>query len=363
MNPFDYSMATTVEEALAGVAAAPEAAGRAAGATKFIAGGTNLIDLMKERVMEPPALVDINRLPLAGIEARGDGGLTLGALARNSDTAQHPLVRDRYPLVRAAILAGASPQLRNMATNGGNLLQRTRCYYFYDAGVPCNKHTPGSGCPAATGLARQHAILGADERCIATHPSDLCVALAALDAVVQVRSQRGPRSIAFAEFHRLPGDRPDIDTTLADDELITQIDLPPAGQFARHCTYLKVRERASYAFALVSVAAALDLADDGTVRGARLALGGVAHKPWRNRQAEERLVGEPAQAASFEAAADVVLAEARAWGGPGLPDSPRGNEFKIPLARRAIVRALEMATAGIVSNTGEDGARLLEARP
>ena len=287
--------------------------------------------------------------------------MSLGALARNEDTAQHPLVRERYPMLRAAILAGASPQIRNMASNGGNLLQRTRCYYFYDAGVPCNKHTPGSGCPAVTGLARQHAIFGADERCIATHPSDMCVALAALDAVVHVRSRSGTRAIPFGDFHRLPGERPDIDTTLAHDELITHIELPAAAQFSRHCTYLKIRERASYAFAMVSVAAAIDLAEDGTVRDARLALGGVAHKPWRNRQAEEMLVGLPAHAASFETAADVVMAEARPWGGPGLPDSLPGNGFKIPLARRAIVRALEMATAGVVSNTGEDAAQSPEA--
>ncbi|HYI07286.1 MAG TPA: xanthine dehydrogenase family protein subunit M [Reyranella sp.] len=361
MNPFDYSSPTSIDEALADIAVRPRIEDRSGGTAKFIAGGTNLIDLMKERVMRPQALVDINRLPLADIVAQPGGGLSLGALARNADTAQHPLVREQYPLLRAAILAGASPQIRNMASNGGNLLQRTRCYYFYDAGVPCNKHTPGSGCPAATGLARQHAIFGADERCIATHPSDMCVALAALEAVVHVRSRTGTRAIAFDDFHRLPGERPDIDTTLADDELITHIELPAAAQFSRHCTYLKIRERASYAFAMVSVAAAIDLADDGTIRDARLALGAVAHKPWRNRQAEQMLVGRPAHAASFAEAADLVMADARAWGGPGLPDSLPGNGFKIPLARRAIARALEMALAGVVSNTGEDAAQLPEA--
>ena len=362
MNPFDYRAVAAVDEALAAIAAATGEAARPDGGAKFIAGGTNLIDLMKERVMGPALLVDINGLPLHDIAPTANGGLGLGALARNEDTARHPLVRKHYPLLRAAILAGASPQIRNMASNGGNLLQRTRCYYFYDAGVPCNKHAPGSGCPATTGLARQHAILGASPHCIATHPSDMCVALAALEAVVQVTSAGGSRTIAIDDFHRLPGERPDIDTTLAEGELITRIDLPPAGQFARHCTYLKIRERASYAFALVSVAAALDLAEDGTVRAARLALGGVAHKPWRNREAEALLIGRRAQRASYEAAADLIVAEARAWGGPALPDGTPGNAFKIPLARRAVVRALEMAEAGIVTNTGED-ARQAEDSP
>jgi xanthine dehydrogenase YagS FAD-binding subunit len=355
MNPFDFSAPADVEGALASINAPSNFSGSAA---RFIAGGTNLIDLMKERVMKPASLVDINRLPLTVITATPDGGLKLGALARNADTAEHPLVRDGYPMLRAAILAGASPQIRNMASNGGNLLQRTRCYYFYDAGVPCNKHTPGSGCPAVTGLSRQHAILGASKHCIATHPSDMCVALAALDAVVHVQSQSGTRAIPFADFHRLPGDRPEIDTTLAPDELITHIELPDADAFAAHSTYLKLRERASYAFALVSVAAALDLAEDGKVRAARLALGGVAHKPWRDTAAEALLVGQAPTVDAFNAVADLVLAEARSWGGPGVPDSTPGNAFKIPLARRAIVRGLQMAVDGIVTNTGEDGARL-----
>jgi xanthine dehydrogenase YagS FAD-binding subunit len=363
VNPFHYQAVDDVDEALAAVAAEPGHDGRPARGAKFIAGGTNLIDLMKERVMGPALLVDINRLPLHEVAPTADGGLALGALARNEETAQHSLVREHYPLLRAAILAGASPQIRNMASNGGNLLQRTRCYYFYDAGVACNKHTPGSGCPAATGLARQHAILGATDHCIATHPSDMCVALAALGAVVRVRSATGERAIAFEDFHRLPGDRPDIDTTLADGELITRIDLPPARHFSRHCTYLKIRERASYAFALVSVAAALDLSADGHVREARLALGGVAHKPWRNREAEALLVGRRAESASFEDAAALVLADARSWGGSHLPDSTPGNAFKIPMARRAIVRALEMAAAGILTNTGEDAASAGDASP
>jgi xanthine dehydrogenase YagS FAD-binding subunit len=350
MNPFDLRVALDIDQALAALQP---------GQGRFIAGGTNLLDLMKERVTQAATLVDIHRLPLAEIAETPQGGLRLGALARNADTADHPLVRERYPMLRAAILAGASPQIRNMATNGGNLLQRTRCCYFYDASVPCNKRQPGSGCPASTGLARQHAILGASPHCIATHPSDLCVALAALDAVVHVQSASASRAIPFAEFHRLPGDQPQLDTTLRDDELITAIELPPAARYARHSCYLKLRERASYAFALVSVAAALELSDDGrTVRSALLALGGVAHKPWRDRRAEAALAGLPATPRSFESAAELLLAEARPWGGPGLPDAPPGNAFKIPLARRAIVRALEMAQAGAVSNTGEDGARL-----
>lgn len=372
MNPFHYERADTVPAALALI---HEAAERAEGnaSARCLAGGTNLVDLMKVDVMRPVALVDLGLLPLAEIEEQPDGSLHLGAMARNADTAEHPLVRERYPLLRAAILAGASPQIRNMATNGGNLLQRTRCYYFYDAGVPCNKRAPGTGCPAATGLARQHAILGASEHCIATHPSDMCVALAALDATVHVESVNGTREIPFGEFHRLPGDRPDVDTTLVPDEIITHLSLPPAEAFAAHSCYLKVRERASYAFALVSVAAALDLGPDGRIRAARLALGGVAHKPWRDTEAEGLLVGKPADAEAFAEAARFVLRDARAWGGPALPESwpaglteglaespPEGgpnNAFKIPLAERAIVRALEMAAAGILTNTGQDAYR------
>ncbi|MDB5868914.1 MAG: xanthine dehydrogenase family protein subunit [Polaromonas sp.] len=345
MNPFAYTSADTIDTALSQIGArftATENLG------KFIAGGSNLLDLMKENLMRPAQLVDINALPLDGIDATADGGLRLGALARNADTAYHPLVRQHYPLLSAAILAGASPQIRNMASNGGNLLQRTRCYYFYDAGVPCNKREPGSGCPAMGGLARQHAILGASEHCIATHPSDMCVALRALDAVVHVQSPGGTRAIAFADFHRLPGDRPDIDTTLAPHELITHIELPPSQGFARHSAYLKLRERASYAFALVSVAAGLDLGADGRIEQARIAIGGVAHKPWRHAEAEALLVGQPLGAASFGQAADLLLHGAKAQGvGFG------SNDFKIPMARRAVVRALMMAAAGTLTNTGE----------
>ncbi|BDB28740.1 FAD-binding molybdopterin dehydrogenase [Cupriavidus sp. TA19] len=357
MNPFRYERSASVADAIAAIAiASDDSEIDARPAPRYLAGGTNLLDLMKANLARPVALVDIRRLPLDEIEDDGDGGLRLGALATNARTANDPLVRERFPLLHAAILAGASPQIRNVATNGGNLLQRTRCHYFYDDGVPCNKREPGSGCPAASGLARQHAILGASEHCVATHPSDMCVALAALDATVHVESIRGKREIPFAEFHRLPGDRPDIDTTLRRDELITHLSLP-AGPFARHSTYLKIRERASYAFALVSVAAALDLAEDGTVREGRIALGGVAHRPWRDPQAEAMLAGKPANAQHFGEAARWLLRDARSWGGPALPESLPGNSFKILLAERAIVRALEMATAGILTNTGEDAFR------
>ena len=335
MNPITYLEAGDVTGALYH----SEQPGRA-----FIAGGTNLIDLMKEQVMRPHALVDINSLALAEITPSASGGLLLGATARNADTAYHPLVRDGYPLLRAAILAGASPQIRNMASNGGNLLQRTRCHYFYDIGTACNKRDPGSGCAAIGGLTRQHAILGASAHCIATHPSDMCVALAALEAVVHVVSADGTRQIAFADFHRLPEDHPERDTTLAPGELITHIELPPAAQFAAHSAYLKFRDRASYAFALVSVAAMLDVGDDGVVRDARLALGSVAHKPWRVPLAEAALVGRPAGAETFAHAAELLLSGAQGQG---------ENDFKITMARRAVIRALEQALEGTHDNSHE----------
>ncbi|MBB5862986.1 xanthine dehydrogenase YagS FAD-binding subunit [Xanthomonas arboricola] len=319
---------------------------------RLIAGGTNLTDLMKLQLMRPSRLVDINRLPLDSITTQPDGGLRLGALARNADTAYHPDVETRYPLLSAAILAGASPQIRNMASNGGNLLQRTRCLYFYDHATPCNKRAPGTGCSAIGGLTTYNAILGASAQCIATHPSDMCVALAALDAVVHVQGPDGERDIAFAQFHRLPGEHPERDSTLAPDELIVHIDLPDAQRFVAHSAYLKIRERLSYAFALVSVAAALDLADDGSIREVRVALGGVAHKPWRHPDAEAQLVGKPATADSFGILADALLQGAQ----------PQGNNaFKIPLARRSIVRALSVAREGTIDNRGHTSA--LEQAP
>jgi xanthine dehydrogenase YagS FAD-binding subunit len=342
MNPFTYDVAGSVSAAL-------QALGDNTDSTRFVAGGTNLLDLMKENVMLPAHVIDINRLPLTDIEPSEDGGVRLGALARNAATAYHPLIREQYPLLSTAILAGASAQIRNMASNGGNLLQRTRCYYFYDTGTPCNKREPGSGCSAIGGLARQHAILGASDQCIATHPSDMCVALAALDATVQVASLQGERTIPFSEFHRLPSDRPDIDTTLAPGEIIQSISLPPAQQFRDHSVYLKIRERQSYAFALVSVAALLSLDDAGKVRELRVALGGVAHKPWRDPIAEKLMIGEPASEATFERLAEALLRDAIAQGvGVG------SNAFKIPLARRAIVRALSQAARGTVTNLGDN---------
>jgi xanthine dehydrogenase YagS FAD-binding subunit len=302
---------------------------------KFLAGGTNLIDLMKENVERPETLVDINGLPLNRIEETDSGGLRIGALVRNTDAAYDEKVTTRFPLLSSALLAGASAQLRNSATVGGNLLQRTRCHYFYDTATPCNKRSPGSGCSAIGGVNRMHAILGASEHCIATHPSDMCVALAVLDAQVHVTGAEGERVIAFEDFHRLPGDTPHIDTHLKLDELITVVELP-ASRFSKHYTYLKLRDRLSYAFALVSVAAALEL-EAGTIKESRIALGGVAHKPWRDRDAERLLVGEAPIAAAFERAANAILSDAKGQG---------QNDFKIALARRAIVRALKQAAAG-----------------
>lgn len=335
MNPFTFTQARDLDGVLAALHG---------GEARPIAGGTNLLDLMKEGVMRPSQLVDINGLDLDRIDA-GDDGLLLGALARNADTAYHPLVRERFPLLSSAILAGASPQLRNMATNGGNLMQRTRCVYFYDVGTACNKREPGTGCPARDGVNRQHAILGTSETCIATHPSDMCVALRALDAVVHVQSSTGKRQIPFADFHRLPEDRPEIDNTLQPGELITHISVPQADRFIDHSAYIKVRDRLSYAFALVSVAAALDLGADGTIKAARIALGGVAHKPWRVEAAEERLVGQAAGEAAFAAAADAILQGARGYG---------HNDFKLELAKNAIVQALTTAARGTdVASGGE----------
>ena len=328
MNPFTYSRATDANQAVTAIS------GKSQG--KFLGGGTNLIDLMKMGVEMPTQLIDINRLPLAQVEELSGRGVRIGALARNSDVAEHELIKTRYPVLSEALLSGASPQLRNMATVGGNLLQRTRCYYFYDPAFPqCNKRKPGSGCGAIDGYNRIHAILGQSEQCIATHPSDMCVALAALDAIVRVRGPNGEREIAFGDFHRLPGTTPKRDTNLRSDELIIAVDLP-AMPFATRSHYLKVRDRASYAFALVSVAAALDLGSNKKINAARLALGGVAHKPWRANAAEKKLIGQEANEKTFRAAAEAELAPAKGY---------KYNSFKIELAKRAIIRALSTVAA------------------
>jgi xanthine dehydrogenase YagS FAD-binding subunit len=327
MINFEYARATDVSDAVRRIAADPTA--------KFIAGGTNLIDLMKEDVERPTRLIDISRLPLKTVEETRDGGLHIGAMVPNSDLAWHPKIEQRYPLLSSVILAGASAQLRNMASTGGNLLQRTRCYYFYDTATPCNKREPGSGCSALNGVNRMHAILGTSDACIATHPSDMCVALAALDARVHVAGPSGERTIAFGDFHRLPGDTPQRDSNLNPDEIITSVELPARG-FAENYSYLKIRDRLSYAFALVSVAAALEL-DGDTIKEARLALGGVAHKPWRDTATEAALRGAAANQAAFTHAADLLLRDARGFA---------HNTFKIDLARRAIVRALTQAARG-----------------
>jgi xanthine dehydrogenase YagS FAD-binding subunit len=327
MINFQYARASDAADALRLIAGDPRA--------KFIAGGTNLIDLMKMDVERPSTVIDITRLPLKHIEGTPGGGLRIGALVRNTDLAYHPLVEARYPVLASAVMAGASQQLRNMASTGGNLLQRTRCHYFYDTATPCNKREPGSGCSAIKGHNRMHAILGASDACIAMHPSDMCVALALLEAKVHVTGPSGDRVIAFADFHRLPGDTPQRDTNLGAGEMITEVELPPRG-FATNYTYLKIRDRLSYAFALVSVAVGLEL-DGDTIKEGRFALGGVAHKPWRDQQAEAVLRGQPANAVTFARAADVLLGDARGY---------EHNTFKIDLARRCIVRALSQAARG-----------------
>ena len=325
MYPFTYRRATALEETW-NRKMGPHA--------KLIAGGTNLLDLMKLDIERPSELVDISRLPLSEISV-DDEGLHIGAMASNSQVAYNAQVKEHYPLLSHAILAGASPQLRNMATVGGNLMQRTRCWYFYDTTTPCNKRDPGAGCSALHGINRQHAILGDSEHCIAVHPSDMCVGLAALEAVVEVSGPAGGRDIPFDQFHRLPENTPQLDTTLKHDEIITGIRLPPQG-FAKHFSYVKVRERSSFAFALVAVAAGLEF-DGERIAVARLALGGVAHKPWRDPQAEQILVGSPGNPESFQKTADFILRDARGQG---------HNDFKIVLARRAIVQALTQAAEG-----------------
>ena len=337
MINFTYTRAGNVAEAVAEKS-------QANGTGRFIAGGTNLVDLLKENVERPRRVIDITRLPLDTIAEGPDGGLRLGALVSNADTAYHAEVARRYPVLARAILAGASAQLRNMATNGGNLLQRTRCYYFYDVEMSCNKRRPGSGCPAISGQNRVCGVLGTSNACIATHPSDMCVALAALEAVVRVQGPQGERTIPFADFHRLPGQTPDIETSLAADEIVTAIDLPK-NPYAEHSVYTKVRDRASYAFALVSVAALLEL-DGDTVKSARLALGGVAHKPWRLPAAEALLVGKAAVKENFLPVAEALFAGAHGYG---------HNAFKIELGKRAVVRALQLATKGTAAVKGVNG--------
>jgi xanthine dehydrogenase YagS FAD-binding subunit len=325
MRPFKYVRASDPNAAARAVAANPQA--------KFLAGGTNILDLMKEDVERPTELVDLTRLKLTEIKP-ARGGVSIGALATNTDTANHPLIRHNYPLLTQAIVAGASAQLRNMATNGGNLLQRTRCQYFYDTAMQCNKREPGTGCGALEGLNRIHAILGWSEKCVATYPGDMANALYALDAVVRVRDADGrERRIPINEFHRLPGDTPEKDTNLQHGELIVAIELPRSN-FAKNSYYLKVRDRASYAFALVAVAAALELRS-GTIRQSRVVLGGVAHKPWRSREAEAALSGKRASEESFRRAAEAALKDAKPLA---------HNAYKVELAKRAIVRALMRAS-------------------
>ena len=324
MRPFKYTRATDAAGAVRAAAANPQ--------SKFLAGGTNILDLMKEDVERPDELVDLTRLKLAEIK-ESRGGVSIGALAKNADTANHPLIRQNFPLLTQAIVAGASGQLRNMATNGGNLMQRTRCQYFYDTAMPCNKREPGTGCGALEGLNRIHAIFGWSDKCVATYPGDMANALYALEAVVRVRGAQGrERTIPINDFHRLPGDTPQKDNNLEHGELIVAIDLPKSG-FAKNYYYLKVRDRASYAFALVAVAAALEL-DGGRIRQARVVMGSVAHKPWRSSEAEAALLGKPASEESFGRAADAALAGAKPLA---------HNAYKVELGKRAVVRALMRA--------------------
>ncbi len=332
MINFQYIRPATQQAAIDALVADPTA--------QFIAGGTNLVDLMKREVMAPNKVIDINALPLRAIDKQANG-VRIGALALNSVVAEHELIRQRQPLLAQALNAGASAQIRNMATVGGNMLQRTRCYYFYDPAMPCNKRSPGTGCGAVGGVNRIHAIFGTDERpagqqCIATHPSDMCIALAALDATVLVAGPNGARQIPFVDFHRLPGTTPQLDTNLQRAELIVAIDIPDNG-FGQHVHYLKVRDRASYAFALVSVAAALRL-EGNTIREARLAMGGVAHKPWRLPEVEAALRNKPATDATFTQAAQLAMQGAKAY---------EHNRFKLTLTPRTLVEALKQAAAAV----------------
>ncbi len=327
MNNFTYIRAASVEDAVNRAVAEQN--------SMFIAGGTNLVDRLKVFLDEPSQLIDISRLQMHQISPMTDGGMRLGALVTNTAVADHEQIRRNYPLLARAILSGASQQIRNMATVGGNLLQRTRCAYYYDTAFPCNKRQPGAGCPAVTGINRGHAILGASEQCVAVHPSDMCVALAALDAVVEVASPQGQRQIPFIDFHRLPENTPQQDSNLEPGELITGVILPPV-PFAQSGVYLKLRDRTSYSFALVSVAAAIDLVGE-QIQDVRLAMGGVAHKPWRATAAEEFLIGKPADIATFTQAAEIALQGAKPLA---------HNSYKVELAKRAIRRALKVSTQG-----------------
>lgn len=328
MNNFSYARATTSQDALHLISTLSNA--------KFLGGGTNLLDLMRENIEHPDALIDVTRLSDSGIADMEDGGISIGAEVKNTAVANHSGIRRRFPMLSQAILFGASGQIRNMATVGGNIMQRTRCYYFYDESACCNKRAPGSGCDAIEGFHRIHAILGGSDECIATHPSDMCVALAALGATVHVEGSNGKRSIPFVDFHLLPGQTPHIETVLASNELITSVEVPALAT-ATNSMYRKVRDRASYAFALVSVAAALEL-EDGKVKDVRIALGGVAPKPWRASLAEQALIGEKATPFTFQRAAQDELVSARGYA---------GNSFKIELAQRTMVSVLtELANNG-----------------
>jgi xanthine dehydrogenase YagS FAD-binding subunit len=325
MIPFDYARPSTIGAAVASINKDATA--------QIIAGGTNLVDLMKRGVMNPQKLIDINALPLRAIEER-NGVISIGALALNSEVAENKVITKNLPLLSQALQAGASPQLRNMATVGGNTMQRTRCPYFYDTAMPCNKRQPGSGCSALKGYNRMHAIFGASDKCIAVNPSDMCIALAALDATVLVTGAKGVRRIPFADFHRLPGNNPEKDNNLQRGEIITSVEVPVNSGFAKNSLYQKIRDRASYAFALVSVAAALDLKGK-TIQNARLAMGGVAHKPWRLTAAETFLKGKEASVANFQEAAALALKDARGYG---------YNDFKLTLAPNTIVYTLKTLT-------------------
>ena len=322
MYPFTFVKVKNNKEAISSAGANSNA--------KFIGGGTNIIDLMKMNIEKPQQLIDITSLPLNKIETLSNGNIKIGALVRNSDLSYDATIMSKYPMLSKALLAGASAQLRNMATTGGNVLQRTRCYYFYDTAMPCNKREPGSGCSAIKGYNRMHAIVGTSDKCIATHPSDMCVALVALDAIVHVEGTSGERAINFMDFHLLPGDTPEKENVLQPGELITAIEIP-ALAFASNSTYVKVRDRASYEFALTSAAVALDV-KNGTIQNARMALGGIGTKPWRSKEAEQYLAGKSATTDTYKAAADIALKDAKTY---------KYNAFKPELAKRTIISALQ----------------------